>query len=142
MTDFWVSLNQLLHLWIGHNELPHQIRIRKHALNKGIFHDLDHHLRAGQELLLHLVLELREVSRAQAQAAKACKSSKAPQTKRVAICGNRCGVTPGSRRGGSISSRGITRLCGLALRSVLAFDDKVNSQSIMDAMLDQGILIF
>lgn len=144
VTDFWVSLNQLLHLWIGHDELPHQIGIRKHALNKGIFHDLEHHLRAGQELLLHLVLQLGEAGRGQTQAAKARKSSQAPQPKRVAICGNRCGVTPGSRRGGGSSSRsrGRAGLRGLALRSVLAFDDKVNGQSIMDAVLAQGILIF
>ena len=94
MADFWVSLDQLLHLWIGHDELPHQIRIRKHALNKGIFHDLDHHLRAGQELLLHLVLKLGEVGRVQAQVTKAGKAS---QPKGAAIRGGRCGATPGSR---------------------------------------------
>lgn len=155
VTDFWVSLNQLLHLRIGHNELPHQVRIRKHALNKGIFHDLDHHLRGSHELLLHVVLKLSEGGRVQTQAAKASKSSQGPRRERIAICDSRRGVTPGTRgrrwrwrgRGGGgrgrASSCGSARLRGgLALRAVLDFDDKVNSQSIMDAMLDQGILIF
>lgn len=27
MTNLWISLYQLLHLWIGHNQLPHQVRV-------------------------------------------------------------------------------------------------------------------
>lgn len=61
MANLWVPLDQLLHLRVGHDQLPHQVRVREHALDKGVLHDLYHQLRVGQQLPLHLALQFREV---------------------------------------------------------------------------------
>ena len=77
VTDLRVPLHQLLHLGVGHDHVAHQVRVRHHVLDQGVLHDLRQHLRIGHQLPLHLLLQLHEVGRAQAQAAQAQDAPKA-----------------------------------------------------------------
>ena len=57
----------LLHLWVGLDEAPHDLRVGHEALGERAVHDLPQHVGVAEHLALHPLLHLHEVGRSHAQ---------------------------------------------------------------------------